>query len=101
MTGREGLRAVFVTGAINGVLKRVIHRERPNGRDDRSFPSHHSASSFAIVAVAANQYGNGAVSYGLAGMTALSRVNDNEHWFSDILLGSTLGYFVGKAVASN
>ena len=29
---------------------------------------------------------------------ALGRMNDNEHWASDVFLGSAIGYFTAKAI---
>ena len=36
--------------------------------------------------------------YTLAGAVAVSRVHDNKHWASDIILGSLIGYATTKAV---
>jgi membrane-associated phospholipid phosphatase len=41
------------------------------------------------------------VAYTIATLTALSRVYQNRHWTSDIVLGSALGHFVTKAVWKN
>jgi len=38
------------------------------------------------------------VAYSIAAGTALSRVIDNIHWASDVLVGSATGYAVGRAV---
>jgi len=38
------------------------------------------------------------LAYGLATLTALSRVNDNAHWASDVFVGSAIGYFTAKAI---
>ena len=39
------------------------------------------------------------LAYGIAALTALSRVNDDFHWASDVFLGSSIGYFTGKAIS--
>jgi membrane-associated phospholipid phosphatase len=41
------------------------------------------------------------VSFGLAGLTALSRMAVNDHWASDVLVGSALGFAVGSMVYFN
>jgi len=38
------------------------------------------------------------LAYGIATLTALSRVNDNAHWASDIFFGAVIGYFTAKAI---
>jgi len=66
-----------------------------------SFPSGHSGSIFAVATVIAGESGSwpvGVLAYGVAGLTALSRLHDNEHWASDILAGSALGFFFGTMV---
>ena len=41
------------------------------------------------------------VSFGLAGFTALYRLAVNDHWASDVLFGSALGFAVGSLVYFN
>ena len=36
--------------------------------------------------------------YSLAVLVAAARVYNNAHWFSDVLLGGAIGYFVGDFV---
>lgn len=38
------------------------------------------------------------VAYTVATGTALSRVDDNKHWFSDVFVAGAVGLFVGKMV---
>lgn len=70
-----------------------------------SFPSGHTCSAFAIAAVYSSYYRSTIyvpiVAYSLASLTALSRVNDNKHWASDVLIGAALGFAIGKIVARN
>ena len=60
-------------------------------------------NAFSTAAVIAEQYDDtvwvAPVAYGLAGLVAWSRLNDNAHWTSDLVLGAGLGYAVGKVVA--
>ncbi len=67
-----------------------------------SFPSGHSTSAFAIATVIAEQYKHkkwvSVLSYSLAALTGLSRIEANKHWASDVFLGAVLGYSVGKFV---
>jgi membrane-associated phospholipid phosphatase len=36
--------------------------------------------------------------YSVAFLTAYARIYNNEHWLSDVIFGSAIGYFVGEFV---
>jgi len=112
-TALLAVESFAVTGIFTFALKFSTGRVRPqsardsgewNGPslDDVSFPSGHTSSAFAIATVLASEYKNNPwvppVAYGLAGLTGLSRLNDNKHWASDVFLGGALGYFIAKTV---
>ena len=112
-TALLAVESFAVTGIFTFALKFSTGRVRPqsaqNSRewngpnlDDVSFPSGHTSSAFAIATVLASEYKNNPwvppVAYGLATLTGLSRLNDNKHWASDVLLGGALGYFVSKTI---
>src|SRR6266566_92952 len=65
----------------------------------RSFPSGHSATSFAFAAVVAHRYPKNKWvkwgAYALATGVSLSRYAAKKHYPSDILIGATLGYVTG------
>lgn len=67
-----------------------------------SFPSGHSASSFAVATVFAERYATvrwaPRVAYGLAGIVALSRLNARAHYPSDVFFGAVLGHAVSHYV---
>ena len=65
--------------------------------DDRwhSFPSRHTAVMWAAVTPYAKEYDMPWL-YGLAGLTNLARTGSREHWFSDTVAGSVLGYALGS-----
>ena len=106
----------LVAGGIANVLKFTFHQARPNSADtnavwhgaslsnyDLSFPSGHAAVSFAVAGVFAKRYPDGAVpvvAYTAAGLCGLSRINDNAHWASDVVLGSAIGIFTAWHVAA-
>lgn len=92
------------------VIKEIIQRERPflqrtgidtiiNQPSSYSFPSGHTASSFA-AATAIYQYNKkwGIASYVLASVIAFSRLYFFVHFPTDILAGAALGIGVGIGV---
>lgn len=94
------LDAFLVNWGYTGLIKVAVRRERPNGEDDRSFPSGHASNAFALAAVAESHYGwkVGIPAYSLASLVAISRTQRNKHYLSDVLAGATLGYIVGRTV---
>jgi membrane-associated phospholipid phosphatase len=107
------LQAWALTGGLTEATKRLAGRQRPGYTDDKSqfegwggagksFFSGHVANAFTVAAVVSEQYDDvwvAPVAYGLAGLVAWSRLNDNAHWASDVVVGAGVGYAVGKLVA--
>ncbi len=90
--------ALVTALAISELLKNVVHSERPNHKDDRSFPSGHTATAFAGAAVAAHYHPDqSALFYGLAAAIAWSRVDMREHRFRDVLAGALIGLAAGQS----
>ena len=66
-----------------------------------SFPSGHSADAWAIASVLAHEYPGPLtefLAYGVATGVSLSRVAGQEHFPSDVLIGSAIGWFMGREV---
>ena len=116
-TSLLALESFAISGLMTEGLKMLAERHRPNSGDSPttfdgphlslknvSFSSGHTASSFSIATVFAEQYKDNAyvapIAYGLATLTGLSRIYSNEHWASDVFFGAALGYFTSKAVMS-
>lgn len=93
----------FITGRLRYEAGEGPHSFRPFSIvfSKTSFPSGHSGSIFSVAAVIAGEADSwpvGALAYGVAGVAAISRLHDMDHWASDILAGSVLGFFIGKMV---
>jgi membrane-associated phospholipid phosphatase len=94
------LDAFLVNWAWTTAVKAAVGRERPNGEDAKSFPSGHASNAFALATVVERHYGwkGGTAAYAVASAVALSRLQRNKHYLSDVLAGATLGYVVGRTV---
>ena len=95
--------AMVSNGLITVSMKHAFGRERPNGSCCDSFPSGHTSHSFTMATIASELYGKniGLISYGLATLVAVSRMNDNKHYLSDVIFGAGIGTAVGRAFAKN
>ena len=96
----DWVHASLLTAGYTELLKDSVRRLRPNGADSNSFPSGHASNAFALAAVAERHWGwkAGLPAYGLAAAVALSRLQRNAHYLSDVMAGATLGYLVGRTV---
>jgi membrane-associated phospholipid phosphatase len=92
----------FVVGTVANfgyteLLKVTVRRVRPDGSNNKSFPSGHASATFTLAVIAQEHYGwkLGAPMYAFAGFVGYSRLEKNVHWLSDVLAGATLGYISG------
>jgi hypothetical protein len=94
------LDASIVNFGYTELIKVAVGRERPNGQDNKSFPSGHTSNSFALAAVAERHYGwkLGVPAYLVAGLVGASRLEQDKHYLSDVVAGAALGYIVGRTV---
>jgi membrane-associated phospholipid phosphatase len=99
--GSDLIRAQILNGLITTGLKVTVNRTRPTG-SDYSFPSGHSAATFATAAVLQSHYGwkIGGPMFALGGFVGWSRLRDNQHWISDVAFGSAIGIAVGESVTA-
>ena len=98
-TGRDLMRAQISAVSWTYAVKYSVNRTRPNG-DPRGFPSGHASSAFATAMVIQEHYGwkLGVPFFAIATYTAASRIIDNRHWASDVVMGAFLGMTSGRTV---
>jgi membrane-associated phospholipid phosphatase len=108
--------AILDAQILNLPLKYAINRQTPDqgdgtGRfwphgpstwpDGQSMPSGHSLTAWSMAHVVAARYPGwrvALVAYGLATTVSASRVMARQHFPSDVVVGSTLGYLIGGYV---
>jgi membrane-associated phospholipid phosphatase len=109
-TGLLGGEALINSAVVYSVLKNISQRPRPTQDGahaeffdgGHSFPSGHAASAWALATVIANEYHDRRAvqigAYGLAAAVSVSRYTGRNHFLSDILVGSAIGYGIGRYV---
>jgi Capsule assembly protein Wzi/PAP2 superfamily len=109
-TGVLASEAAIDSAIITEMLKLATQRQRPNegsgqghflagSASNSSFPSQHAAVAWSLATVFANEYPSPVMkllSYGAASAISLSRITSLNHFPSDVFIGGTLGYFVGR-----
>jgi len=97
--GFDVMRAQILSQAITQGTKQIVRRDRPTG-ECCSFPSGHAAAAFATAAVLERHLGYRASWPALAGAmyVATSRLVDNRHFLSDVMMGAGVGTAAGWTV---
>ena len=117
MTDNEHLRetgllageAAINSTAVTYLLKEITQRPRPfqnngNGtffQGGGSFPSEHSAMAWSIASVWAHEYPgvlSQMLAYGMASAITVTRITAQQHFASDAVVGSALGWYFGRQV---
>jgi hypothetical protein len=104
----SGEAAINATG-VAYLFKEITQRQRPlqdDGNGDffkggASFPSEHSAIAWSIASVLAHEYPGWlteTAAYGLASAITITRVTAQQHFPSDVIVGSALGWYFGRQV---
>lgn len=109
-TGLLAAEALIDSGIVAQTLKFTTQRPRPNNDGGRgrfftggnSFPSGHATSVWSLATVIAYEYQDRPfIRYGaFAAATAvsLSRYSGRNHFLSDVLVGSAIGFGIGRFV---
>ena len=94
------VRAIILANVVVTPIKFLAQRERPDGSNNLSFPSGHSATAFAMTAVLARRYGAklAVPLYVFTAMVPVARIDHGRHFFSDVVAGSIFGTAAGYAV---
>lgn len=111
-TGKLALQSVLAAQVATVALKYGSGRLRPgpgaeaddfrpfefeDGHD--SLPSGHTAGAFALASVLSQRTADRRYAYlyyGLASLVGMSRVYQDDHWTSDVLLGALIGELSGR-----
>lgn len=123
--GLHGTEALFVGQGVAYALKGIFGRARPyvdtvpNSNDWKflrgftggtaysSFPSGHTVAGFSAAAAVTAEVSRwwpryrwvvGTTMYTGASLIGLSRMYDNRHWASDVIMGAAIGTFAGTKV---
>jgi membrane-associated phospholipid phosphatase len=121
--GLHGTEALIIGEAVGVAIKSTAGRQRPyvmprnpqsyslfrgvSSDEYRSFPSGHTVAAFAAAAATTGEatawfpgakWVVGPILYGGAAATGLSRMFDNRHWASDVVVGAAIGTFAGLKV---
>lgn len=109
-TGLLSMEAGIDALGVDEALKYAFRRQRPldgsgAGRffqsGGASFPSAHATTAFAIATVMASEYPGPMtkiLAFGTAAGVSLARVGARQHFPSDVFVGATMGYFIGRSV---
>jgi membrane-associated phospholipid phosphatase len=121
-------QAYITAASIETIIKYLTARQRPSYYDPTSklnansfhgplynfqhssasfvsFPSGHTTVIFAAATVFAMEYRSQRIvpiiAYSAATLVGLSRITENQHWASDVIVGAALGFLCGRQVVNN
>ena len=99
----DRLNTLLVIGKAEAIMlastfavKYVSHEERPDGSDNLSFPSGHTAQAFLAASIVHTEFRDKSPWYGIGaytlatGVAALRMIN-TKHWQSDVVAGAGFG----------
>ncbi|MEA1086342.1 phosphatase PAP2 family protein [Sphingomonas sp. CD22] len=94
--------SMAAAGGATFVMKELIDERRPDGSDDRSFPSGHTSLSFAAAVSLEKRYGwrAGVPALVVTSFVGLARVQASKHYVHDVLAGAAIGSVSGWLLTS-
>lgn len=95
MLASDIMSAAIMASVVQS-MKHTTNVMRPDGSDNHSFPSGHTATAFMTATMLTKEYGHispwiGIGAYTFATSTGLMRIANNKHWLSDVLTGAGIG----------
>jgi membrane-associated phospholipid phosphatase len=108
-TGLLATEAALNSTLVAYGLKEITGRERPYQGDGTgsffqggsSFPSEHSAIAWSVASVVAHEYPGTLTqlgAYGIASAITITRVTAKQHFPSDVVVGSALGWYFARQI---
>ena len=90
------IMSVGIMGVSTTTVKHLADRNRPDGSNNYSFPSGHTANAFAAAEFLNREYRDvspwiGYAGYTVATATGVLRLYNNKHWVSDVVAGAGFG----------
>jgi hypothetical protein len=91
----------LIAGTAVFTVKKFSGETRPDGSDQYSFPSGHTAAAFAAAEFMRQEYKDvspwyGVAGYAMAATTGYLRMYNNKHWASDVVAGAGIGIMSTK-----
>jgi membrane-associated phospholipid phosphatase len=100
--GTDLIRAQVLSGIVTQALKRAVQRQRPGRIDGSSysFPSGHTTSAWATSTVLWRHFGwkVGVPTAAIGAWVAAGRVQQREHFLSDVVFGAAVGIAGARTV---
>jgi membrane-associated phospholipid phosphatase len=103
--GMDLIEATIIGEGTAEIAKLAIRRQRPTNPDGQqsagySMPSGHATVTFAAATVLQQHLGYKAAipTYLIASYVAMSRLHDNRHYASDVVMGAATGIIAGRSV---
>lgn len=95
-----GLSGIIMGTAVLSI-KNLSGETRPDGSDQYSFPSGHTAAAFATAEFLRQEYKDvspwyGVAGYAMAAATGYLRMYNNKHWMGDVAAGAGIGIMSTK-----
>lgn len=86
-----------------GAIKELTKQPRPDGTNNKGFPSNHTASAFASATAMTIEYGDHYpwvpyAAFGFASGIGALRMVHHKHYLSDVLVGAGIGILTTKLV---